>query len=95
MPLNMSHKEADYSSLSSFGKSVFDISNNTKQFITMEAVNRHVVYKETNARSFGTVNVIPAFTTRNTGERKTAEEFWNAYVADIEKNWNEWLQNIK
>ena len=94
MPLNMSDKEADYSSLSSFGKSVFDISNTTKQFITMEAVNRHVVYKETNARSFGTVNVIPAFTTRNTGERKTAEEFWNAYVADIEQNWDEWLQNI-
>ncbi len=95
LPLTMDSKTADYSKMSRFGTSVFGISETTKQFVTMEATNRHVVYKETNARSFGITNVIPAFTTRNTGERKSADDFWNDYVSDVEKNWDEWMKNIK
>lgn len=95
LPLSMDTKTADYSKMSKFGTSVFAISEGTRQFVTMEAVNRHVIYKETSARSFGITNVIPAFTTRNTGERKSADEFWDDYVSDVEKNWDEWMKNIK
>lgn len=95
LPMDMSDAEADLSAMSKYGKQIYDLSNSTKQFITMEMVSRHVVYKETMVRSFGVDNFITSFTTKNTGERKKATEYWDFYVDNINKNWDEWLLDIK
>mgnify|MGYP000763107097 FL=1 len=58
-----------------------------------DGVSQSALFTKTTVHLYGTQPVINQLSATNSGDRKTAAQIWELFVAEVNKDWDEWMEN--
>ena len=88
-------EKVDTSDWNDFEKSQVDLLKTTEQFATYYNRQKHSLFINGGASSYGARQYISYLCNRNEGDRKSADEVWTSIVGYMEGQYDGWLSNIK
>lgn len=88
-------EKVDTSDWNDFEKSQVDLLKTTEQFATYYNRQKHSLFINGGASSYGARQYISYLCNKNEGDRKSADEVWTSIAGYMEGQYDGWLSNIK
>ena len=87
--------KVDTSGWNDFEKSQVELLKTTEQFATYYNRQKHSLFINGGASSYGARQYISYLCNRNEGDRKNADQVWTSITGYMEGQYDGWLSNIK